>query len=266
MYKKRKLFTLLILPIFHGCTNDNRTCKSFHEKIVPLSENKEEVQTINNCTGKILQAQEIKRITKDSIIYTGYYKEFHPSGKLKVLCFLKQGILDSTALGYDANGSIEFKTYYVNGEKRGFQDVYYPNGFLKQKNYHKNDSAIIFRIDYNKDGSIKSISGQTLRIDINKPADAYRIGDTLVITNEVIVLDNMYTALDVKLSSSDKKDILKKTYSDFVFKDNRHLKYLVSPIGEKGNFRYSAIASLYDKKHNGNLLKKDTITFNITIR
>ena len=260
----RNLVTVIFILALFGCANNNKDCKVFHQEIIPIGENKQVIRVVNDCNKQTAYSYEVIRVSQDSFIYNGAYKDFYNNGKLKTLSYFKNNFPDSVTIKYRENGKMEFRNYFVKGQRVGIQEIFYPNGNLNEINYHKNDSEIIFRVKFKENNVIDSIIGQLFRVDLNKSIREFKLGDKLNIINELIVLEGFRTILSVKVKSS-KKEFLNMDYTDFYHLDNRHYKGLFFNLEKRGMLNYSAKVCLIDNK-TGLTVKTDSNSFDIMVR
>lgn len=261
----KRLFKYSFLFLIWGCRY-KPSCT--HEVILKSDSSSHELlQVFNTCGHKYLKAiQEITRISKDSVIHNGYFKEFYKNGNLRIIGFKKNNIQDSITTSYYEDGSLYCVNYFANGKLNGFQCLYYETGVYKRRWYAINDSDALFKVHYNRNGSISMMEGMIQRQIWSKGPDDYVLGDTFRVINEVVVLDsNTQTNLKVKFRLIEKK-LLDTSINEFIGGENKFLHLTeFGPLKEKGTYDYITIASLIDKKTKA-ILRLDTIKYSVTVK
>jgi len=66
----------------------------------------------------------------DTPVYHGYYKEYHPNGKLKSEATYRNGIKEGKEKQWHKNGQLSVQVSYINGEMEGEYKEWHNNGQL----------------------------------------------------------------------------------------------------------------------------------------
>ncbi|MFA6058692.1 MAG: hypothetical protein WC756_10875 [Taibaiella sp.] len=261
MNKFKNLVLSICVLQFLGCGEK--------ECIVTIKEQKAnniELKIIkDNCNDRLLKEQEFLKISPDSMIPHGLYKEYFKNGKISSFAFFKNGLQDSIAIKYYQNGNKELEFYWQDGIQIGFQSIYNQNGKYQRRDYFLRDSIKMFLLTYNEDGRIEHLEGPLFHISYNKEVDNLRLGEEINIVNEVITLENAETLLTLKFTDPNKKTLVDTTVKQFLVFKNLHFIPIVYSPKERGDYQYSLKVQLIDKS-NGNLLKADSTNFAITVK
>ncbi len=158
--------------------------------------------------------------SKTDSTFTGYGGEYYPSGKLKSLSYIKNGMPADTVFFYYENGNIKEKGLVKNNLKNGWWYFYNTNGKLKEKSefvivrdsMHKNQSYY-----YDKNGNIKIEQSTFFELEISDTLiigkNAARIKNYVTNYNNrkrnfiTVIVDNEYS----------KSEIRKDTFGDGTF-------------------------------------------------
>lgn len=259
MFKNILLIIAFLIPC--GCAQNH--CNDSYQVSEKIEQNHILVKTINSCNKKVIYLQEVIRLANDSVINDGLYKEFYPSGAVKATAYFKNNLPDSIWIKYREDGNMIFKNYYMDGQLKGFQNTYYANGRINNRNYHKSNDEIIFKIHYTNSGKIESISGQSFRVDLNKDINQYKLGDELIVTNEVVMIDDIRTSLHVNMRLMNTV-LIDTVVTDFLSIKNKYVSGLFYNLRSKGKYNFVINSVLTDKKSN-QIIKEDTISFNVIV-
>jgi len=92
---------------------------------------------------------------KNGIDVDGAYREYYPSGKVKIEGFYdSKGEKNGVWKGYSENGQIQSEMFYMGGKKNGHAVVFLPNGKPKYIGEFKEDIKIGKWRFYDNEGNL----------------------------------------------------------------------------------------------------------------
>jgi hypothetical protein len=196
------IFGLFIFfTCLYGCSNSE--CVESRETIVKLKNNIELLQIISDCKkGQVLLEQEFLRISSDSSIPNGQYKEYYQNGKLKISGRYEMGLQEGKFLYYSPNGQLEAQDFAVQGKLYGPQRKYYKNGKLKSIRYRKSDSINWFGIDMDQNGKYIKSEGRPIKINSKPGYKSRKVNDEIIAIIEVPVISDFTTELHLNLQNN----------------------------------------------------------------
>ena len=83
---------------------------------------------LNSLIRKVLANGELYHSPKTGIAYTGWIKEFHNNGSVKVLSQLKDGLKDGFITFWNINGLRIIEGHYVKGKREGTWTMWFDDG------------------------------------------------------------------------------------------------------------------------------------------
>jgi len=104
-------------------------------------------------------------IMSDKKTKTGVLKKYGYKGKVTSMAHIRNGVRHGEEIGYDEEGRVLWRYFFVNGKEEGLQKAFYPNGDLMISYNYKNgikdgeaqtfgkDGLVIKKVMYKK-GSI----------------------------------------------------------------------------------------------------------------
>jgi hypothetical protein len=221
---------------------------------------------VDECKNdQVVSELEYIKISKDSIIPDGYYKEYYSNGKLKVLSFAKLGIQDSVCVVFSENGNKISESFKSDGLFIGPQKEYYSNGSNKSIVYYKNDTAKWFGIEFDTHGNITKLHGKSLRTVTTPGYETQEKGGRFAAIFEVPVLNNIKTQLKIALRQGG-RIVYDTTVSTFSH-DKANFDYYpyFTDLGKSGNYELTASIRLTDRK-NEKLITEDITLLQFTVK
>lgn len=253
---------ILYLVLLMGCRS--KKCPDIKEVKIKNEATTEVIQLVDQCNDRVISKQEFKKISKDSIIAEGFYKEYYPNGNLKVWGFYKENIQDSIGFQYYPTKELQATSFKSEGQFYGPQYVYYQNGKIKTVTFHKNDSMTWFQVNYKNDGVIDHIEGKSIRIMAKPGFEQSQIGKSFGLINEVPYLPGTKTTLHIQLLK-DNTNILDTVITNFITVLNTKIYPFKKVFNSSGNYDYIATVELTDSM-NKNLIKKDSVRLVIGVK
>ncbi|RLA71281.1 MAG: hypothetical protein DRG09_00625 [Epsilonproteobacteria bacterium] len=130
------LLSLFVLLSFTACDSPSMSEKKVHKEYF---------------TGGQLRSE---FIMDDKTGQNGILKKYGYSGHLTSTSMVQNGVPNGVETGYDPEGRVLWRQYYVNGRQEGLQKAYYPNGDLMVTYTYKNGVKSGVAQTYRKDGKV----------------------------------------------------------------------------------------------------------------
>lgn len=130
------LLSAVVLLSFNACDGPNLTGKSVKKEYF---------------TGGKLRSE---FIMDDKTEQNGVLKKYGHEGHLTSTALIRNGVQDGLETGYDSEGRVLWRQYYVNGRQEGVQKAYYPNGDLMVTYTYRNGVKEGPAQTYRKDGRV----------------------------------------------------------------------------------------------------------------
>jgi hypothetical protein len=263
MVNSIKVFGLIIvLLLLHSCGNEKKT------KV----ESTEQVDTIVKrwfYDDNWLQAKQQFVIKNDSLIASGYRKEYFENGRgLHAVAWYSNNLQQGHSYIYDTNARLQKHFFYFMGHQVGNQYEYHSDGKTIKSILHcLGHDGCNFEISYSPAGRILNVQGVPLYVYGNYN-EHLGLGDTLFFLNRVVKIDGIETVLRITLSDSVGK-LRDETIKDFLFWEtgNTYAYNLRIAIADlrSAKCNYKAIISLQDST-TGKLIKEDTVFIPINVK
>jgi hypothetical protein len=262
---KKTTSTLYVLFLMiTGCNTEK--CNPLKEVVIGQKNNRELHKIVDGCENdRLVSELEYIKISKDSIVPDGYYKEYYSNGKLKVLSFAKLGIQDSVCIVFSENGNKISESFKSDGSFIGPQKEYNSNGSNKSIVYYKNDTAKWFGIEFDTRGNIIKLHGKSLRTVTTPRYEIQKKGERFAAIFEVPLLGNINTELKIVVNKND-QIVYDTTISTFTH-NKANFDYYPYFIDLESSGKYELIASvrLTDKK-NRKLITEDSTHLPFTVK
>jgi len=93
-------------------------------------------------------------IMSDKKTKTGILKKYGYKGKVTSIAHIKNGVRDGEEVGYDEEGRVLWRYFFVNGREEGLQKAFYPNGDVMISYTYKEGLKNGEAKSYRQDGSV----------------------------------------------------------------------------------------------------------------
>lgn len=238
--------------VVYGCQSKQCIIRS----VIPINGNKVVVKTIDKCHNRIISEEENRQYSKDSLIRTGYYKEYFKNGNLKELGFLNKGLPDSIYFEYDQSGYKKLEYYRFQGQLSGAQYSYFPNGNIESMIFCKNDSVPLLAVYFNQNGSIKEREGSAVHLVFKPDYQNLTSGQKLGVSNVICLFPNTHGIMNIELKKNN-KIIWDTTITRFRYLGRIPYYLFLKKIQAPGIYKYNANAKIIRDDRNM-LIKEDS--------
>jgi hypothetical protein len=86
----------------------------------------------------------------------GEQKAYYETGTLNTLGYYRNNQIDSIQKWFYPNGKIKNETFRLDGRLFGIQKEFFPNGNTKDLYFMKNDTDMVFSLEFNQEGNLIS--------------------------------------------------------------------------------------------------------------
>ena len=157
--------------------------------------------------------------------------------------------VDTTIRSYYSDGSVKSEARYVNGKKFGTTLTYYPNGEPNSCYFYNADGKLIYKVNFNEDGSYNFSEGKpTFFLFINQ-SDTLLKGEPIKFS----VLTPKVPKSNVKLFIGEKREDSLAVQSEYIVRNN--IPFFSYSFEEPGEHNFFIVTII---RQDGIIIENDT--------
>ena len=124
---KHYLLSTITFLILFGCGEEDFNDTKTLDEIIANAVDSSKIQT------RMVKGKELFFEINKQTPYSGWYKIMYPSGQVRLLSEVKEGLQDGKFVQWFENGQKKLEATFLKGESHGKASFYYKNGQLEQE-------------------------------------------------------------------------------------------------------------------------------------
>jgi len=124
---KHYLLSTITFLILFGCGEEDFNDTKTVDEIIANAADSSKIQT------RMVKGKELFFEINKQTPYSGWYKIMYPSGQVRLLSEVKEGLKDGKLVEWFENGQKKLEAIYLKGKPHGKSSFYYKNGQLEQE-------------------------------------------------------------------------------------------------------------------------------------